>query len=210
MKIEQSVYLLTGILLLLLTGCAATSGDAIAIDTASAVPGTTVTLRGQIQRLTGTPLLVGSPVPATILVDAFSMKKVDLAQMKGNVLLLSIVPSLDTKVCDAQTHYLGEHGSRLSPGITRITISRDTPFAQKRFAEEAKLTGLTYLSDYRDGSFGRATGLLQEESMLLARGVIVVDREGIVRYLQIVPELAHLPDMAAAFAAAEALERDTR
>jgi len=91
------------------------------------------------------------------------------------------VPSLDTRVCEAQTHYLAEMGAKLVPGITRIAISRDTPFAQKRFAEEAKLTEITYLSDYRDGSFGSSTGLLQEDSMLLARAVIVVDKEGIVR-----------------------------
>jgi thiol peroxidase len=125
--------------------------------------------------------------------------------MKGRVLFLSVVPSLDTRVCEAQTHYLGEQGARLSPDIAKITISRDTPFAQKRFAEEAKLTNITYLSDYRDGSFGRSTGLLQEESMLLARSVILVDREGIVRYIQVVPELTHMPDMEAAFARAEAL-----
>ena len=62
-----------------------------------------------------------------------------------------------------------------------------------------------YLSDYRDGSFGRATGLLQEESMLLARAIIIADKDGIVRYIQVVPELTHLPDMESAFAKAEAL-----
>lgn len=205
MKTDKFGAVILGFLLLLATGCAATGGVKLPIDTASATPGTAVTLRGETQRLTGTPLRVGGPLPATALIDAFSMKKVDLAQLKGKVLFLSVVPSLDTKVCEAQTHYLGEQGARLSPGIARITISRDTPFAQKRFAEEAKLTNLTYLSDYRDGSFGRSTGLLQEESMLLARSVILVDREGIVRYIQVVPELTHLPDMEAAFAKAEAL-----
>jgi thiol peroxidase len=205
MKSEIILRVLAGMLLALVAGCASTGRVAIPVDTATSAPGTTVTLRGETQRLVGTALEVGKPVPATALVDAFSMKRVDLAQMKGKVLLLSIVPSLDTKVCEAQTHYLGEQGSRLPSGIARITISRDTPFAQKRFAEEAKLTSLTYLSDYRDASFGRSTGLLQEESMLLARSVILVDREGIVRYIQVVPELTHLPDMETAFAKAEAL-----
>lgn len=203
MKNANFGLLIYGLVLLLVAGCVSAGGVAVPIDTASSVPGTSVTLKGEPQRLTGAPLSVGSPVPATILIDAFSMGKVDLAQLKGNILFLSIVPSLDTKVCEAQTHYLGENGSRLPPGIIRITISRDTPFAQKRFAEEAKLTGLTYLSDYRDGSFGRSTGLLQDESMLLARAVVLVDREGIVRYIQLVPELSHLPDMESAFTKAE-------
>lgn len=205
MKTDGFGRVVFGFLLFLVSGCAALGGAKLPIDTASSAPGTTVTLRGETQRLTGTPLRIGGPLPATALVDAFSMKKVDLAQMKGKVLFLSVVPSLDTKVCEAQTHYLGEQGTRLAPGIARITISRDTPFAQKRFAEEAKLTDITYLSDYRDGSFGRSTGLLQEESMLLARSVILVDREGIVRYIQVVPELTHLPDMEVAFTKAEAL-----
>ena len=205
MKTNRFGTVFTALALLLLAGCATTGGARIPVDTASSVPGGTVTLKGESQRLTGTPLQGGKPLPATALIDAFTMKKVDLAQLKGKILFLSIVPSLDTKVCEAQTHLLGEQGSRLAPEIVRIVISRDTPFAQKRFAEEAKLTSLTYLSDYRDGSFGRATGLLQEESMLLARAVVLVDRAGIVRYIQVVPELTHLPDMTAAFAQAEAL-----
>jgi thioredoxin-dependent peroxiredoxin len=192
-------------MLYLMTGCASTGGVRIPVDTASSLPGGSVTLRGEKQRLVGTPLQVGSPLPSTVLINAFTMKRVDLAGMKGHVLFLSVVPSIDTKVCEVQTHYLGEQGSRLSPGIVRIVVSRDTPFAQKRFAEEAKLGGLTFLSDYRDGSFGRATGLLVEESMLLARSIILVDREGIVRYIQVVPELSHLPDMETAFARAESM-----
>ncbi len=88
-------------LFLLVTCCATTGGVSFPIDTASSAPGTAVTLKGETQRLTGTPLKVGSPLPATALVDAFSMKRVDLAQMKGKVLFLSVVPSLDTKVCEA-------------------------------------------------------------------------------------------------------------
>jgi len=151
---------------------------------------------------------VGKPIPATQLINDDTMAMVNLAAMKGKVLLVSIVPSIDTKVCEAQTHYLGEQGQRLPAGIIRITVSRDTPFAQKRFANEAKLHDITFLSDYRDGSFGKSTGLLQAESMLLARAVFVVDREGIVRYLQVVPHLAHLPDMEAAFNAAAKLVKE--
>ena len=78
--------------------------------------------------------------------------------MNTNVLFLSIVPSVDTKVCEAQTHYLGEEGDVLPSTVKRIVISRDTPFAQARFSKEAKLEDVQYLSDYKEGTFGRSTG----------------------------------------------------
>lgn len=204
MKKNSFGVMLAWCLMLIMSGCA-TTDTRIPIDSSSSSPGTAVTMGGEARQLSGTPLLVGGPLPATVLTDAFSMKKVDLSQLKGQVLLISLVPSIDTKVCEAQTHNLSEQGAWLPEGIRRITISRDTPFAQKRFAEESKLTNITFLSDYRDGSFGRSTGLLLEDSMLLARSVILVDREGVVRYIQVVPELSHLPDLEAAFAKAEAL-----
>jgi thioredoxin-dependent peroxiredoxin len=193
------------VLAVMLTGCAGTLSSSLQVDTASSSPGGTVTLRGKAVQLTGTPLKVGAQLPSAVLIDAFTMKKVDPSRLLGKVLVLSMVPSLDTKVCEAQTHYLGEKGANLPADILLITVSRDTPFAQKRFAGEAKLTGITYLSDYRDGSFGRSLGLLQKDSMLLARSVLVVDKEGVVRYIQVVPELTHLPDLDAAFKKAEEL-----
>ena len=186
------------------SGCAF-HGGAIPIDTASTEPGSMISVKGETHHIIGTPLQVGSPVPATALTDAFTMKKVDISQMKGKVLLLSVVPSIDTKVCESQTHYLADKGAQLPQDVVRIVISRDTPFAQKRFDEEAKLSGLTFLSDYKEGAFGRATGLLIDDSMLLARSVVVVDKDGIVRYIQVVPELSHLPDMERAFGKARAL-----
>jgi thiol peroxidase len=133
------------------------------------------------------------------------MNNVDLSKERGSVLLLSIVPSLDTPVCEAQTHYLGEAGIRVPKSIKRVVISRDTPFAQKRFAKEAKLTDLQYLSDYKQGDFARSTGLLTEGLMLFARSVIIVDKQGIVQYIQVVPEMSHLPDLDRAFVKAEKL-----
>jgi len=200
-----SNLLAAGCLLFSLSGCASTGLARFPVDSMSSAPGTAVTIKGETRQLIGTALHVGAQLPATVLTDAYTMKKVDLSQFKGNVLIISLVPSIDTRVCEAQTHYLGEEGARLPAGIMRITISRDTPFAQKRFAEEARLSSITFLSDYRDGSFGRATGLLLDDSLLLARSVIVADRQGIVRYIQVVPELSHLPDLEAAFAKAEAL-----
>ena len=187
----------------LLAGCA-TSGPPPVMDTGSSEPGGSVNRKGNPTNLLGNAISVGNPLPSVELVDS-SMKHVDLSKKKGKVLLLSIVPSIDTKVCEEQTHYLGEEGDKLSSNIERITISRDTPFAHRRFAEEAKLTDILYLSDYRKGQFGLATGLLAEDVRLLARSIVIVDQEGIVRYIQVVPEQSHLPDMEKAFAFAHSL-----
>ena len=209
MKIATIKSILFGSLFFLFSvGASAADAAQIAVDSTSSIPGTSVTLKGEPQNLLGTALEIGKPLPTTILTDAHTMKKVDLSQFKGKVLLISLVPSIDTKVCEAQTHYLGERGTNLPADVVRVTISRDTPFAQKRFSEEAKLHNITFLSDYRDGAFGKATGLLIDDSMLLARSVIVVDRVGIVRYIQVVPELSHLPDMETAFTKAKELLRE--
>jgi thioredoxin-dependent peroxiredoxin len=180
----------------------------IQMESNSSQPGTTVARAGATIKLLGTPIAVGQPILATKLVDAMTMKDIDLAQERGAVLFLSIVPSIDTPVCEEQSHYLGEEGEKLPKEIRRITISRDTPFAQKRFAKEAKLTNLQYLSDYKEGGFGRATGLLMEGSMLLARSVVLADKKGTVRYIQVVPEITHLPDMEKAFQKAIELAKD--
>jgi thiol peroxidase len=193
-------------MLMLGAGCA-TTATAPDVDTGSVSPGGFVTRKGQPMKLLGNPIQLGSPLPATKLVDAGSMKLVDLTQEKGKVLFLSIVPSLDTKVCEAQTHYLGEKGDKLPADIQRIAISRDTPFAQQRFAKESKLHNIRYLSDYREGEFGLAAGLLIDDQRLLARSVVLVDKDGIVRYIQVVPEITRLPDMEKAFKAAAELAR---
>jgi len=205
MESSRMEFMLGGCLLIMLSGCVSTGRAIIPVDYTSSVPGTTVTINGEPRQLIGLALHVGDQLPATVLTDAYTMKKVDLSQLKGSIMIISLVPSVDTKVCEAQTHYLGEKAGGLPADITRITISRDTPFAQKRFAEEAKLRNITFLSDYRDGSFGKATGLLLDDSLLLARAVIVSDRNGIVRYIQVVPEESHLPDLDAAFALAKEL-----
>lgn len=192
-------------LFFVLAGCAAFNRSTLQVDPGSVMPGTQVTRGGEKVNLLGTPIQVGMKLPATGLTDAMTMQEVDLSEAPGRVMFLSIVPSLDTKVCEAQTHLLAEEGDSISPAVERITISRDTPFAQKRFAEEAGLTDIRYLSDYKEGAFGRSLGLLMDGPWLLARSVILVDRQGVVRYIQVVPEITNLPDMEKAFAKALAL-----
>lgn len=112
----------------------------------------------------------------------------------GKVSIVNVVPSIDTKVCEEQTHILGEDKS-IHPDIQRVTISRDLPMAHRRFASEASLENIEYISDFKDASFGKSSGLLLKESGLLARGVMVVDQQGVIRYMQFVPELTELPNM---------------
>ena len=197
-----TIILATGIIL---SGCMSSKQVPIVIDAGSVTPGTQVTKTGQPLALAGTGIRVGQRLPDSSLIDAGTMQPVNLNDYKGQVLFLSLVPSIDTKVCEAQTHYLGEEGDKLPPSVKRITISRDTPFAQERFAKEAKLEDIQYLSDYKEGSFGRSLGLLIDGPRLLARSIILVDKEGIVRYIQVVPDITHLPDLEKAFTEAEVL-----
>jgi thiol peroxidase len=201
---RKTLSIILPVFMMLLLGCGQTRPD-IPVDEGSIEPGSTVARKGKPFKLLGEPIAVGDTLPSVQLRDPTTMEKVDLSTMRGSILFLSIVPSLDTPVCDAQTHYLGEEGDKLPQQIKRITISRDTPFAQKRFAKEAKLTDLQYLSDHGEAAFGRSTGLLIDDLMLLSRSVILVDKEGKVRYIQVVPDFTHLPDMEKAFEKAEEL-----
>jgi thiol peroxidase len=207
MVIKKYPIFFAALLLLLVLACATTKPD-IPFDKGTVQPGSQVEFKGKPLKLVGEPIAVGKPLPSVGLMDTLTMKEVDLSKERGSVLFLSIVPSLDTPVCEAQTHYLGEEGSKLPSKVRRIVISRDTPFAQKRFSSEARLEKLRYLSDYKQGDFGRATGLLTEGLMLLARSVVIVDKKGIVQYIQVVPEMTHLPDMDKAFEKAMVLAKE--
>lgn len=182
----------------------------VPVDSNSVPPGSEV-MRGAVaMKLAGTAVEIGQPIPSIVLKNT-GMADVDLAGLaKEKVLLISIVPSIDTKVCERQTHILGEEGDKLPSEVQRITLSRDLPFAQKRFGEEAELMDLLYLSDFKGGEFGLATGLLMEDLGLLARAIIVVNKGGTVRYIQVVPQIGHLPDMEKAFAEAEAAAAESR
>ena len=191
--------------LFFLSACAAGSAN-IAVEKGSVAPGAAVAREGMIIKLLGKPIDIGGRLPSVDLVDAMTMQRVDLSKdMKGFILFVSVVPSLDTLVCETQTHYLNDNGDKLPPQVKKITISRDTPFAQKRFANEAKIKNIEFLSDYKEGAFGRSTGLLMDGLMLLARSVIIVDKDGRVRYIQVVPEITHLPDMERAIEEAQKL-----
>ena len=179
----------------------------VAKGSAETGDGKSVTLRGQPLTLSGRAIKVGDTLndaELTRLTDT-GLSPVKVADSQGKVRIISIVPSLDTPVCEQQTHYLSEKNEGLDASIQLVTVSVDTPFAQGRFAQEAKIQNVTFLSDYRTGEFGRNNGLLLEGPHLLARAVLVVDGQNVIRHLQVTPEVAELPDMEAAFAVARSL-----
>lgn len=140
-----------------------------------------------------------------VSVASKDLSLVNVKDNSGKPRIINVVPSIDTKVCEQQTHYLSEKNQGLDSSVDLITISVDTPFAQERFAKEAKIHNVTFLSDYRGGHFGQTHGLLLKDPHLLARAVLVVDSHNVVRYVQVTPNLGHMPDMEAAFNAARAL-----
>jgi len=166
--------------------------------------GNSIMMKGNPLPLSGQALKVGEPLPSA-MVTAGNLAPVDIATGNGKVRIISVVPSVDTPTCEAQTHQLSEKDRKLADQVEMVTVSMDLPFAQARFAKEAKIKNVTFYSDYKSGSFGKNNGLMIDPLHLLARAVIVTDKNNIVRYLQLVPEVTELPDMAAAMNAAKAL-----
>ena len=200
--------------LLVLSGCAE-KGDStaagfmyknlpVASGSTAAGEGNTVTMGGAPKALLGTGIKVGDSL-RDVKVTKGDLSLINIAETKGRVRIISVVPSLDTKVCEQQTHYLSEKNNGLDKMVELITVSVDTPFAQGRFAKEAKIGNVTFLSDYRGGDFGKTYGLLVKDPHFLARAVMVVDKDNVVRYLQVTPELGQMPDMDAAFRFARSL-----
>jgi thiol peroxidase len=166
--------------------------------------GHAVMFKGSPLPLTGAAIKVGDPLPSATLTGA-GLAPVNIADGKGKVRIINVVPSLDTPTCNAQTHELVEKDPTLAQSVELVTISMDLPFAQARWQKAAKAKDMIFLSDYKTGEFGMSTGLLIAPLHLLTRTVIVTDKNGVVRYMQIVPEITELPDMDAAMAAAKAL-----
>jgi len=168
--------------------------------------GQKVLFKGSPLVLSGTGIKVGDPLREVQLTQT-DLSPIDITDTKGKgkVRIISVVPSLDTPVCEQQTHYLSEKNKGLDKMVELVTVSVDTPFAQKRFAQEANIANVTFLSDYRDAEFGKTYGLYLKGPHILARTVMVVDANNTVRYIQVTPELTQLPDLDEAFAVAKSL-----
>ncbi len=158
-----------------------------------------VTLESEPLTLIGADLKVGDPAPDFEAVEPVDIVTLDftrkgLSSFEGKNLVVSAVPSLDTPVCDLQTHRFSEEASKLGPSVEIITISADLPYAQARWIREKQVPNLTLLSDHQDMSFGKAYGILIKELRLLARAVFIIDSDRVVRYIQIMRDLNTEPD----------------
>ena len=163
-----------------------------------------VTFAGNPIALLGKEVKVGDKAPAFTLLDNGLGEKT-LADYAGKVKVISIVPSLDTGVCDAQTRWFNQNVSKLGENVVVLTISVDLPFAQTRWCGAAGIDRVETLSDHRDLSFGENYGFILEGLRLLSRGIVVIDKDDVVRYVEYVPEVTSAVNFDAAEAATKAL-----
>lgn len=163
-----------------------------------------VTMFGDPLTLMGSAVVVGQKAPPFKALND-GLKPRGLEDYAGKVLLIVAVPSLDTQVCDMEARRFNAEAALLGAGVTVLVISMDLPFAQKRFCAAAEADHVIMLSDHRDASFGINWGVLIKDLRLLARSVFVVDKKGVVAYAEVVPEITHEPDYAAALSVAKAL-----
>lgn len=161
------------------------------------------TFKGNPLTLLGPELQVGAKAPDFEAVDN-SLQPVTLAGTGNKVRIFSVVPSLDTPVCDMQTKRFNDEAAKLS-GIDIYTISMDLPFAQKRWCGSFGVDHIKMLSDHRNASFGENYGTLIKEWRVESRAIFVVDKDNVIRHLEYVKEVADHPNYDAALAAAKQL-----
>lgn len=165
----------------------------------------TVTLRGNPLSLGGSEVKAGQDAPDFTAVDN-NLQPVRLSEAKGKVIILSSVPSVDTPVCDKETRRFNEEAAKLGADIEVWTLSMDLPFAQKRWCGAAGVERVKTLSDFRDRSFGQSYGVLIQDGPLAgveARAVFVVGKDGKVKHVEYVKEIANEPDYDVALKAAQ-------
>jgi thiol peroxidase len=163
-----------------------------------------VTLHGNPFTLAGDPVRMGHTAPDVTLLDN-DLKPVKLSDYRGKVVVIAAVPSLDTPVCDMETRRFNTEAAGLGQEVAILTVSMDLPFAQKRWCGAAGVEQVVTLSDHKEAAFGQAYGLLIKELRLLGRAVLVLDREGVIRYYQLVEEISQEPDYEAALGAVKEL-----
>ena len=152
-----------------------------------------ITAQGNPLTLLGDEVKVGDAAP-DFSATANDMTQVEFSSFRGKTVIISAVPSLDTSVCSAQTHKFSEAAINFGPDVVVLTISMDLPFAQSRWCEANGVTNVQTVSDFKERTFGPAYGVLIKELKLIARSVFIVDKEGIIRYIQIVKEVTTEPD----------------
>jgi len=162
----------------------------------------TINFKGNPLTLVGSRPSIGEPAP-DFEVLANDMSTVKLSELQGKVLVICSVPSLDTPVCDTEVRKFNEQATSLGDDVAVLVISMDLPFAQKRWCGAAGVKNVQTLSDHNQAQFGGTYGVLIKELRLLARTVFVVDKEGVIRYIEVVEELTNEPDYQAALKAAK-------
>jgi len=154
----------------------------------------TVTLQGREMTLIGDEIKIGDKAPDFKVTSNDMTPMKFLRTYKGKVVLISSVPSLDTPVCDLETRRFNDEALKLSSDVEIITISMDLPFAQKRWCGQNGVTRVKTYSDYMKAEFGKSYGVLIKELRLLARCIFIIDKEGVVRYVQLVKEVSKEPN----------------
>ncbi len=165
-------------------------------------PGAT-TMKGGPLTLIGPELKAGDAAPDFAAVDT-GLKPVDLAKTGAGVRIFSVVPSLDTPVCDMQTRRFNEEAAKL-PNVKIYTISMDLPFAMKRWCGAMGVDKVEMLSDHRTGSFGESYGTMIKDLRIESRAIFVVDQANKLSYVEYVKEVADHPNYDAALAAAKSI-----
>jgi thiol peroxidase len=166
-----------------------------------------VTFKGKPLTLAGEAVKTGQPAPDFTLhaFEGGELKTIRPADLKGKPTIISVVPSLDTPVCQKQTKKFSEELGTLGDKINALTVSLDLPFAMNRFCGAESIKNMKVGSDYQDRNFGQAYGMLIEELKLLARGVFVLDANGKVVYAETVKEVASEPNYDGALQAIKGL-----
>lgn len=162
-----------------------------------------VTFQGNPLTLIGNELKVGDVAPDFTLLDG-AMQPVKLSDFKGKAVLISVVPSLDTPICELQTMRFNKEADALPETAAVLTVSMDLPFAQARFCSTHGVAKVKTLSDYLTADFGRSYGVLIKELRLLARSIFVIGKDGKIAYAQLVKEVKEHPDYDMALAAVKA------
>ncbi|NLC17683.1 MAG: thiol peroxidase [Clostridiales bacterium] len=162
------------------------------------------TLQGNPLTLLGAELKAGDKAPDFTL-NKDLLTEVTLADFEGKVKLISVVPSLDTGVCDAQTRRFNKEAASLGEDVVILTVSVDLPFAQARWCGAAGVDKVITLSDYKNRSFGLAYGVLIKELQLDMRSIFVLDKDNKLVYVEYVREMSEHPDYEKALAAVRAV-----
>ncbi|HKK82366.1 MAG TPA: thiol peroxidase [Prolixibacteraceae bacterium] len=155
-----------------------------------------VTFAGNPVTLTGNPIKVGDKAPDFTGINQ-SLEPVKLSSFAGKTVVIAVYPSIDTGVCQKQNHQFNKIASEMGDVVV-LSVSLDLPFAQKRYCAAEGLDSIVTLSDHREREFGEKYGYLMKELALLARGTVVIDKEGTVQLVEIVPEVTEEPDYDAA------------